>query len=71
VVRATLAWKAGDKDQALTSARQAAVMAAAQPQAGAAALPVAPFERFATAVAAGTPPTLGDFQSWLTAERAK
>lgn len=59
VVRAALAWKTGDKDQALTSAKRAA------------ALPTAPFERFVTAVAAGTPPSLNEFQGWLKEERAK
>lgn len=71
VVRATLAWKAGDKGQALTSAKRAAALAAALPQGGAAALPAAPFERFATAVEAGSPPSLSDFQGWLKEERAK
>ncbi|MEI7908005.1 MAG: hypothetical protein WCK77_00080 [Verrucomicrobiota bacterium] len=59
VVRASLAQRTGDKDQALASAKKAATLAAAQPQ-GKGALQPAPFERFAAAVEAGTPPNTAD-----------
>ena len=72
VVRATLAWKAGDKEQALASAKKAAALAAAAALAQEkAAWPVAAFERLATAFTAGTPPTLNEFQGWLKEARAQ
>jgi thiol-disulfide isomerase/thioredoxin len=66
-VLASLQWKSGDKDAAVTTAKAAAAQAAAAtPQAGRPALPAGPFEEFAKSLEAGTLPTMREFSESLT-----
>lgn len=68
VALACLAWRVGDKQQASAHAKKAVALVSGQAQGGL-TLPVAPFERFATALDAGNPPSFGEVQAWLRAER--
>lgn len=61
---ARLQWKLGKKEEALTSAR-AALEKAQDPKAARTGYPLAPFEKFASALEAGKMPTEDEFTGWV------
>jgi hypothetical protein len=69
---AALYWKAGEKESALKSAKQAAELAAAAPKvAGEKSLPAAPFIHYAEAMEQGTPPTFEEFRAMIVSTKTE
>jgi hypothetical protein len=65
---AALYWKAGDKGNALKSAKLAVEKATATPNAASTSLPAAPFTHYLEALEKDSPPTPAEFSDLLQAE---